>query len=182
MPGSPGVPGLSGSGVDGTGVIGVAGLSGSVVGGVPVAVARFSTSPASFSAWVIVYVAVPAATSPGASSVTSRVTPSVSFASVISTPVSVTLPVLVTVKVYSMVLPSADNTPVLANESDGSAGISTSVGIPGLPGVPGLSGSGVDGTGSIGSAGSSGSVVGGVPVAVARFSTMPASFSPCVTV
>src|SRR3546814_1331648 len=53
-PGSPGVPGLLGSGVDGTGVIGVAGLPGSVVGGAPVVVARFSTSPASFSACVMV--------------------------------------------------------------------------------------------------------------------------------
>src|SRR5690606_35229657 len=94
----------------------------------------------------------------------------------------VTLPMLVTVNLYSMVLPSADSTPVLANDKAGSAGTSTSVGMPGSPGVPGLSGSGVDGTGVIGVAGLSGSVVGGVPVVVARFSTTPASFSACVTV
>src|SRR5690606_6755810 len=97
-------------------------------------------------------------------------------------PVSVTLPVLVTVNVYSMMLPSVDSTPVFTKDSDGSAGTSTTVGTPGSPGVPGLSVSGVDGTGSIGSAGLSGSVVGGVPVAVARFSTSPASFSAWVTV
>src|SRR3546814_9069557 len=58
----------------------------------------------------------------------------------------VTLPVLVTVNVYSMVFPSADSTPVLAKDSDGSAGTLTTVGTPGSPGVPGLSTSGVDGT------------------------------------
>src|SRR5690606_21749727 len=97
-------------------------------------------------------------------------------------PSIVTLPMLVTVNVYSMVLPSLDNTPVLTNDSAGSAGTSTSVGMPGSPGVPGLSVSGVDGTGVIGIAGLSGSVVGGVPVVVARFSTTPASFSACVTI
>src|SRR3546814_3720205 len=91
----------------------------------------------------------------------------------------VTLPVLVTVNVYSIVLPSADSTPVLAKDSDGSAGTLTTVGTPGSPGVPGLSTSGVDGTGVIGVAGLPGSVVGGVPVVVARFSTSPASFSAC---
>src|SRR5690606_40107270 len=96
--------------------------------------------------------------------------------------VIVTLPMLVTVNVYSMVLPSADSTPVLANDNAGSAGITTSVGTPGSPGVPGLSVSGVDGTGVIGVAGLPGSVVGGVPVVVARFSTSPASFSACVTI
>src|SRR5690606_33980810 len=80
-----------------------------------------------------------------------------SFTSLASISVSVTLPVLVTVNVYSIVLPSADNTPVLAKESAGSAGTSTSVGTPGSPGVPGLSVSGVDGTGGIGCPGSSGS-------------------------
>src|SRR5690554_3485956 len=97
-------------------------------------------------------------------------------------PSIVTLPVLVTVKVYSMVLPSADNTPVLANDNAGLAGTSTSVGTPGSPGVPGLPVSGVDGTGVIGVAGSSGSVVGGVLVTVARFSTAPPSFSAWVMV
>src|SRR3546814_887521 len=94
----------------------------------------------------------------------------------------VTLPVLVTVNVYSMVFPSADSTPVLAKDSDGSAGTLTTVGTPGSPGVPGLSTSGVDGTGVIGAAGLPGSVVGGVPVVVAAFSTSPASFSACVMV
>src|SRR3546814_1941898 len=94
----------------------------------------------------------------------------------------VTLPVLVTVNVYSMVFPSADSTPVLAKDSDGSAGTLTTVGTPGSPGVPGLLGSGVDGTGVIGVAGLPGSVVGGVPVTVALFSTLPASFSGWVMV
>src|SRR3546814_12070746 len=104
---------------------------------------------------------------------------SVIFGSVTSTPVIVTLPVLVTVNVYSIVLPSADSTPVLAKDSDGSAGPLTTVGTPGSPGVPGLSISGVDGTGVIGSSccvGSAGSN-GGVPVARALFSTLPAPFS-----
>src|SRR3546814_5709386 len=107
---------------------------------------------------------------------------SVIFGSVTVISSIVTLPVLVTVNVYSMVLPSADNTPLLANDSAGSAGTTTSVGTPGSPGVPGLLGSGVDGTGVIGVAGLLGSVVGGVPVAVALFSTPPASLSACVNV
>src|SRR5690606_29022421 len=96
----------------------------------------------------------------------------------------VTLPVLVTVNVYSTVLPSADSTPVLTNDNDGSAGTSTTVGISGSPGSPGLSTSGEDGTPGIGSPGWLGSVGsnGGVPVTVALFSTSPASFSACVTV
>src|SRR5690606_8217404 len=108
------------------------------------------TSPASFSAWVMVYVAVPVAISPGASVVSSRVIVPVIFGSSTVIPLSVTLPVLVTVNVYSMVLPSADSMPVLANDSAGSAGTPTTVGTPGSPGVPGLAGSGVEGTGVIG--------------------------------
>src|SRR5690606_5162600 len=97
-------------------------------------------------------------------------------------PSIVRLPMLVTVNVYSMLLPSEDSTPVLTNDSAGSARIITSVGTPGSPGVPGLSVSGVDGTGVIGVGGLSGSVTGGVPAAVAAFSTPPASLSAWVKV
>src|SRR3546814_1796347 len=107
---------------------------------------------------------------------------SVIFGSVTVISSIVTWPVLVTVNVYSIVLPSADSTPVLANDNAGSAGTTTSVGTPGSPGVPGLLGSGVDGTGVIGVAGLPGSVVGGVPVTVAVFSTSPESFSGWVMV
>src|SRR3546814_9486116 len=91
--------------------------------------------------------AVPVATCPGASVVASSTIGSVIFGSVTVISSIVTLPVLVTVNVYSIVLPSADSTPVLAKDSDGSAGTLTTVGTPGSPGVPGLSTSGVDGTG-----------------------------------
>src|SRR5690606_22188887 len=117
IPGSPGVPGLSGSGVDGTGAIGWPGSSGSAGsnGGVPVTVAAFSTTPASFSGCVIVYVACSSTDSPGANTpslegqvpVLLSTVPPGSLTSLASIPVSVTLPVLVTVNVYSMVLPSA---------------------------------------------------------------------------
>src|SRR5690606_3387136 len=89
----------------------------------------------------------------------------------------VTLPVLVTVNVYSIVLPSADSTPVFSKLNDGLAGTSTVV----LPGSAGSVGVGsTDGTGVIGLGGLAGSVVGGVPVTVAELSTPPASLSAWV--
>src|SRR3546814_3782650 len=83
--------------------------------------------------------AVPVALSPGASVVAPSTIGSVIFGSVTVISSIVTLPVLVTVNVYSMVFPSADSTPVLAKDSDGSAGTLTTVGTPGSPGVPGRS-------------------------------------------
>src|SRR5690554_6106433 len=126
--------------------------------------------------------AVPVAVLPGARPVSSNTIGSVILGSLTSTLSMVTLPVLVTVKLYSTVLPSVDSTPVFTKESEGSAGTSTSVGVsgvaPGSSGSDGFSGSpGTDSAGGIGS-----ELPGGVPVASATFSTVPASFSACVMV
>ena len=67
------------------------------LGSVPVTVAELSTTPASTSAWVSVYVAVHVVDAPGASVVTGQETVP-TFGSSTTTPVRVTLPVLVTMK------------------------------------------------------------------------------------
>src|SRR5690606_26698910 len=114
IPGSPGVPGLAGSGVDGTGSMGPPGCVGSEGsnGGVPVTAATFSTTPASFSACVTAYVAVPVVLSPGASAVVPSTIGPVIFGSDTAMSVIVTLPVFVTVNVYVTVLPTEDRVPV----------------------------------------------------------------------
>src|SRR5690606_13040773 len=55
---------IEGDGLNGT-VVPPGGVNGGPLGGVPVPVAEFATEPASTSAWVIVYVAVPVTLSPG---------------------------------------------------------------------------------------------------------------------
>ena len=74
-------------------------------GGVAVAVAEFSTWPASASAWVIVYVPVHVVCAPGASGVAAQVT-GVILGSVTPTACTVTLPVFVTTKLYGIVEPA----------------------------------------------------------------------------
>ena len=81
--------------VIGVSVVSVAVGAVTPAGGVPVAVAELATCPEFTSAWVSVYVAVQVVVAPGASVVTGQDT-APTLASVTPTPVSVTLPVLVT--------------------------------------------------------------------------------------
>jgi hypothetical protein len=73
-------------------------VTGEPVGGVPDAVAVFTTCPASTSAWVSVYVFVHVVDAPGASVVVGQDTVP-TFGSLTPTEVSVTLPVFVTTNV-----------------------------------------------------------------------------------
>ena len=63
----------------------------------PAPVAVFGTAPASRSAWVTVWVAVQVAVAPGARSAGTQVGLASAFGSVTATPVTVTLPVFITV-------------------------------------------------------------------------------------
>ncbi len=95
----------------GVAAIGVLVVSGGLVvvpppGVVPVAVAVLSTTPAFTSACVIVCVPVQVVEAPGASVVTGHTAAASSWASLITRPVSVTLPVFVTRNVYAIVLPA----------------------------------------------------------------------------
>ena len=92
----------------GTGVFGVVWPGGGVgVGPVPVAVATFTLRPASMSSWVSVYVAVAEPSAPGASvPIGIEFVERPGIGSLITTLSIVTLPVLVTVKVYVMTSPA----------------------------------------------------------------------------
>ena len=68
------------------------------VGGVPVAVAVLSATPASASGWVMLCVPVQVVVAPGASVVVAQMAAASSCGSLMTRPVSVTLPVLVTRK------------------------------------------------------------------------------------
>ena len=154
---------------DAVAVIGVFVVSGGEVtagpvGGVPVTVALLFTSPASTSACVIVCVPVHVVLAPGASVVTGHVAAASSCASLTVTPVTVTLPVLVTTKLYAIVLPAVlplGVPAVLSTLSDAVAVIGVFV----------VSGGEV-----------TAGPVGGVPVTVALLFTSPASTSACVIV
>ena len=75
-------------------------------GSVPVAVAVLTTVPASTSAWVMVCEPVHVVVAPGASVVVGQTAAALSCASLIVRPVTVTLPVLVTTKLYGIVPPA----------------------------------------------------------------------------
>jgi hypothetical protein len=75
-------------------------------GSEPVAVAVFTTWPASTSAWVSVCVPVQVVVAPGASVVAGQVAGASSRTSSMTRPVIVTLPVLVTTKLYGIVEPA----------------------------------------------------------------------------
>ena len=88
---------------DGDGVIGVfvvdgGEFTGGPLGGLPVTVAEFATAPAFTSAWVIVCVPVHVVDALGASVVATHVAAASRFTSLMTMPVSVTLPVFVTLK------------------------------------------------------------------------------------
>ena len=131
------------------------GLVGVPEGGVPTTEATFTTEPASRSACVTVCVPLQVVDTPGANVVTGQVTPAV-FGSDTATLVSVTFPVLVTTNEYAMVLPTALYDEVLVDltiDSDGdcTAGTVTVFEGTGMMGVPD----------------------GGVPTALATFTTEP---------
>ncbi len=136
------------------------------VGGVPTAVARFSTTPASMSAWSTAYVASHPVDAPGASVVSSQVTSDrPTNGSVTSTFVRVTFPVLVTVNVYVITSPGVA---MSSDPSSKTPDLSRS-----MPGVW------VSGTSSSSVSSTSGPD-GGVPSAVAELRTSPASMSSWV--
>src|SRR5690606_16635644 len=152
--------------------VGSSGSIGLPSGSSPAAVAVFSTLPLSRSFWVMVYVVVKVSTPFGARVVIVSVRPvSGSLTAMFS---SVTLPVLVTVMVYSSTSPTALYAVVAASPLiDVSAFTSVKAGVC----VPGVSTSP-----SVGSSGSTGSPSGSSPVAVAVFSTLPLSRSAWVMV
>ena len=132
-------------------------------GGVPVTVAVFTTEPASTSACVTEYDAEQVVEPPGASIGTGQMT-AVRPGNGSDTPtaVSVTLPVFVTTNEYATASPAAatvDGTAVFTTWIDGvrdAVTVAASVSVTGPP-------------------------TGGVPLAVAVFTTEPASTSACVT-
>ena len=158
--------------IDGVGSIVIVSVSpastGSPVGGVPTADAVFTIVPASTSACVTTYVAVPVTCAPGANTpaapghdenVTSdRPT----IGSDTSTPVSVTLPVFVTKNEYVTVCPAAITEPGDDDFTNDNDGVGSIVIVSVSPA-------------------STGSPVGGVPTADAVFTIVPASTSACVT-
>ena len=81
-------------------------MTGPPIGGVPVEVALLFDTPALTSACVIVCVPVHVVLAPGASVVTGHTAAASNCASFTTIPVNVTLPVLVTKKVYAIVLPA----------------------------------------------------------------------------
>src|SRR5690606_32688665 len=147
--------------------VGSSGSIGLPSGSSPAAVATFSTLPASRSACVMVYVVVKVSTPFGAREAIVSVNPvSASFTSMFS---SVTLPVLVTVMVYSSTSPTALYAVVAALPLivvSAFTNVKAGVCVPGVSTSP-----------SVGSSGSTGLPSGSLPVSVAVFSTEPLSWS-----
>ncbi len=123
-----GVPAVLSMLKPGTAAIGVTVVSGGLVtggvpggpGGVPLTVAELLAVPALTCARVIVWVPVQVVLCPGASVVCGHVAPGASsWASFTVTPVSVTLPVLVTRNEYAIVSPASVTVGLIPNATVG---------------------------------------------------------------
>ena len=149
------------------------------LGGVPVTVAEFFTSPESRSAWAMLYVAVAVPTPLGAriAGLTARFV-RFNFASAIVKALKVTLPVLVTVKVYVITSPKAPVPAIEAVFTSFTFGVDVSGTTVGSF-VGSVSGSSFVSTSSSPLSDTSLTVgpLGGVPVTVAEFFTSPESRS-----
>jgi hypothetical protein len=146
-----------------TTVAGSVSVTGAPTGGVPLTVATFAIEPASTSACVTRYVAVQSNVPPGASGTGTGHARADRFGngSDTTTGSNVTLPVLVTRKVYVTTSPTPDTgLAVLSSRIDGACTTGTVTESSSVTGAP----------------------TGGVPATVAAFTIDPASTSDCSTV